>query len=371
MEPSIGRSIGEGFRAANKSWPGIGLMAGSWVLVGLFVVLAVALTRVPEELFRQTAEAPTEVPPAATPSSPLPPTPIPPEATAPTKTPSTSPAPEAGQADLFKEMAKTGEAARPVEEAAAAALKVTPKKDTAREEQARQERIMDEWFQRAWPMLLFCALLMIAANLWISGGQLGYLAKRITAQQSSVSDFLRAGARSFGKLLGASLISLAVVGAIALVIGLFAVAGGALARVAPTWLLGILAALLILALMVTVVWLAVRLSFWFIAIVADGVGPIAGLKISLRTTRGRWWKLAGLGLVMALISYGIWLPFGLLDWASGFIGGATAMILGILSNLCAVLASLFIGFVTLAAYIRFYEDTKPTPSPARVSVPAA
>ena len=113
MEPSIGRSIGQGFRAANRSWAGIGLAAGSWLVVGLFVILSIALTKVPEELFRQPAAAPTATPPAVhQPASPTPPTP--PTSAAPTETTT----PENSQADLFKQMAKTDEATRPAQEAA-------------------------------------------------------------------------------------------------------------------------------------------------------------------------------------------------------------------------------------------------------------
>lgn len=351
MEPSIGRSIGEGFRTANKSWPGIGLVAGSWVVVGLFVILAVMLTRVPDELFRQPPAASTPEEAAITEPTP----PAAPPAAETTATPPMEDATATDQpADLFQQMAKTEEIDVSEPATAAATAADTASQAAQREERAQYERAMDDWFKRAWPMLLFCVLVVIAANIWINGGEIGYLAQRIKTQQARLSDFWKAGAHSFIALIGASLLGLLVIGAGALVVGLLVMAGGAF----PDAARGILVVLGVLFMLVAFVWIAVRLSFWFVAIVADGVGPIAGLTASLRASRGRWWRLAGLGILMALISYGIWLPFGLIEWAGNFIGGAAALVLGIFSNICAVLASLYMGFVTLAAYIRFYEDAK-------------
>ena len=61
-------------------------------------------------------------------------------------------------------------------------------------------------------MLLLVALCAVAAFLWLYGGQIGYLAQRVTTQQASLSTFWAAGGRAFWPLVGASLLALLVFG---------------------------------------------------------------------------------------------------------------------------------------------------------------
>ncbi len=51
------------------------------------------------------------------------------------------------------------------------------------------------------------------------------------------------------------------------------------------------------------VWLAVRWVVAIPAMLAEGVGPIRGLDRSWTLTRGSWWRLAGILLVMYLLQY--------------------------------------------------------------------
>ena len=72
MGPSITRSLGQGFRAASRSWAGIGFFAGSWILVGVCVLFAVAMTGIPEELVLPeppVAERANAIPGTARPTS--------------------------------------------------------------------------------------------------------------------------------------------------------------------------------------------------------------------------------------------------------------------------------------------------------------
>ena len=345
MKPEIGRSIKQGFVAANRSWAAIGLFIGSWVLVIIVALVGVALTKPPAALFQEPATTSKAEAPAVRPASPQP-----------ASTPATQ------KTDLFNQLATT-DAATP-----SAPNAPSPAPDAAavrREEIAQRDRLAGEWFGRAWPVLFLVFLVVMAANLWLTGGQIGYLAKRVTAGQAKLSEFWASGTRAFGALVGGSLLSMAGLAGLALVGVLITVAFSVLANIAPNWgkiVLRLVGLILGLAILVGLIWLLVRLSFWFIAIVADRLGPIAGLRRSFRATRGQWWKIAGLGLLMSLISYGVWLPFGLLDWVSRQIGGAGEVGIGILSNLLGVIASLYVGFAMLAAYIRFYEDANTPPS---------
>ena len=134
-----------------------------------------------------------------------------------------------------------------------------------------------------------------------------------------------------------------------------------LANLLPDWLLSVLAMLLILLLIAALVWLIVRLSFWFVALVADRSGPLRGLKASFATTRRRWWKVAGLGVAISVLSYAALLPSAALEWLGNRTGGPAGIVLGVLGSLLGAAVGLYVGFAVLSAFIRFYEDTK-TPS---------
>ncbi len=365
MGPSIGRSIKAGFAAASKSWAGIGVFVGCWAIVLALVFFGVMLTRPPTELFQERPAfaplpAPTESAPAETPST-----------DAPDATPTS---PEAGTGDLFGQLSTADSPTPPTEEPAAVLAAPDLQAQAAQAEASRQDQLAEEWFGRAWPLLLAAMLILIVASNWINGGQIGYLARRVISGQASIADFFASANRSLVRLLGAMGVSL--VGLVAFVlIGILIVAAvTALANLAPTWLdvvLGILGLVLGLGIVVVLIWLLVRLSFWLIAIVADGHGPIGGLKQSFRVSRGQWWKIAGLGLLAGLISYGIWLPFGLVEWLGSFAGEAISGVISIVSNVLGMVASLYIGFALLSAYIRFYVDAKTVLSTGAAIPPAA
>jgi hypothetical protein len=130
-----------------------------------------------------------------------------------------------------------------------------------------------------------------------------------------------------------------------------------------------LALLIGLASFVGLIWLAVRLLFWFVAIVLDGVGPLAGLKASFAATQGRWWKALGLMAVGLLIAIGVGLVFqivgGIAGSASGPVGGIIGLFLGVLG----LAANLYVGFALLGANISFYRSAKSagssSPAPSR------
>lgn len=306
MEPAIGRSIKEGFRATNRSWAALGLVVGSWVVVWVVAGLMVVLTQVPAELFRPPAALQqTAAPDAGTPGAPA--------------------APEDDQAQAV------------------------------RETEENRLRIAGEWFGRAWPMLLVALLFLSGISTWLYGGQIGYLAKQVRGEPTKISEFWIAGTRAFWPLLGGWLISLLLAVGIVAAIVLVALAIAAL----PDAVSGILGVILTIAGVVALVWLLVRAVLWFVAIVADRLGPIAGLTASFRATRGRWWKLFGLLLLLLLIALGVGLVFALFEGLGDLLGGVSAVAIRFLSSvLQLVVVNLYLGFAMTAALIRFYEDTK-------------
>ena len=340
MEPAVTRSIGQGFAAANKSWAGIACYAAGWLVLAGFAVLSVLMTNPPAEVFKEPQAAESEQVPA--------PKAEPPAAVG-TET--------AGPVTVFNQM----EMAQPpavapaqaeVPQAEPPAATDATKTASAQDEQRR--RVLGQWFSRAWPLLLFSLLLFIAGSSLLNAGQIGYAAKRIIAQQAAAKDFWAEGLRAFLPLLGGSLLALLGLGGFLLAFMLLAALFSRLPQAAGA----VLAVLLITVMMAALVWLVVRLSFWFVVIVVERLGPLAALKASFRITKGRWWKLAGLGCLMALISYGATLGFAVVQWVGNAIGGPAAAILGLLGQLAAAVVGVYVGFAALAAYIRFYADAK-------------
>jgi hypothetical protein len=116
-------------------------------------------------------------------------------------------------------------------------------------------------------------------------------------------------------------------------------------------------------------WLAVRLVFWYPAIVTTGVGPVAGLKASFRASRGRWWSLGGLIALLGVIFFGISLLLGVIEGLANTAGGGAAGGLGLAINLFGAAVNFYLGFVSMAAVLRFYADV--TSSVSAGSAPAA
>jgi len=370
MEPRIGRSIVEGFRAANRSVVGMAVYAASWLLVGGLVIGGVALTSPPQEVFEAEEDfgagleeelpappaeaappgAPADAPPAAT-SIPEPAETAPADgADAAAPEPAAQPATE--PADVFTELGE----AEDITPAPPAALP-----SPAALDESERDRLFNEWVGRSWPILLLCVLLLVVGGAWLNAAQTGYLVQRVRTGQATLADFRQSGNRSFVAMLGAWLLSTLGAGALLLAVtGLGFVFQG-LANLLPDWLLSVLAMLLILLLIAALVWLIVRLSFWFVALVADRSGPLRGLKASFATTRRRWWKVAGLGVAISVLSYAALLPSAALEWLGNRTGGPAGIVLGVLGSLLGAAVGLYVGFAVLSAFIRFYEDTK-TPS---------
>jgi hypothetical protein len=174
-----------------------------------------------------------------------------------------------------------------------------------------------------------------------------------------VAEFWQAANRAFVPLLGAAGLLALASGTLAVGVALLAAGLGLLDRVLPPLAMGLLGLAAWAALFAGMVWLLVRVAaFWFIAVVADRQGPIAGLKTGFRATRKRFWRLLGLGLLALLISLGAGLPFAFLEWVGATLGGGAGGALGLLSNLLGGFISIVVGVAVSAAFIRFYLDAR-------------
>lgn len=365
MEPRIGRSIAQGFRAANRSWAGIGVFAVGLTAVTGLVTLGVASTNPPPEVFQERAgtwrfELP-ELPVQEAQAQEVPVTAA--EAEPATEEPTTEGEEGVSLFEQFETAEDETALALPPTLPDAPALDTQEATPAQAEEQAR---VVGEWVRRAWPVLLLCLLIAIAGSIWLSAGQIGYVAKRVTTPHVPISEFWTAGTRAFLPVLGGALLSLVGLAGIVGIVLLFSM----LLAILPDAARAVLGVLFAIALLVGLVWVLVRLAFWFIIIVADRQGPLAALKSSFRSTRGHWWRLAGLGVLMALISYAVWLPFTFLEWLGTVVGGGAALVAFVLiGNLGGFVASLYVGFATLGAYVRFYQDTKPLPASSHPLTP--
>ncbi len=360
MEPTIGGAISRGFRVAIKGWPGIAVYAAGSLLIGLVVIGTVLATGIPQELLQEAASAPRLTAPAQPASAGL-------------RMPSADTAATTEAVDAFaaEEESDTASLASDVMGAGQTVADTLEDEDfgdfgdTFADVQpgndlAAYEEIALEWLNRAWPLLVVAFIFAMLVGFWLNGGQIGYVGQLEATGKSNLPAFWASASKSFVPLLGAWGISTTGVIVVAGVIGLFGLLLGSLGAL-PGALLVILTLVFGVAATGGLVWLAVRLVFWFPAIVLDGVGPITGLKTSLSVTRGRWLQIFLLGLVAGLISLALGLVLQVFGAITGVIPGIFGTIVGFIFGLVGLAANLYLGFALLAAYVHYYRAFKVAP----------
>ena len=307
----------------------MGVYAGGWVLIAAFVLLVLIATNIPREMMQPPAApggARTDVAATTDPNTAASPD---------------APGPQAASAETAPKPSETQQAA---------------------------QRAAANWFRRSWPAIVLCVLVGMVASLWLNGGQIGYLGDRVRGGSAGLLAFHQAGIRSMGRLLRAwclgSLVGFVPMIAVALLVAVLTKPGAAAAADTA------LAAVLFLVVVPALIWLLVRLAFWFIAIVVDGLSALGGLKASFRVTQGRWWRTCGLVAVFTLIAVALEIVFSLIAALGGVMGAGVAGVAAFVTGILRVaVINLYLGFVGTAALIRFYEDAG---SPAdTVSSPAS
>ncbi len=151
--------------------------------------------------------------------------------------------------------------------------------------------------------------------------------------------------------------ALFVVGAAMLALGILALffdGGGSGDTVGGALIL--IGGLLTLVGIVIAVWLGVR---WFCAahaVVIEGKGPIAGLGRSWSLVTGSWWRVFGIGLVVAIVVIGaaivISIPLGVIT-ALAALGGVGAAVLTGLTT--AVATAIVTPFAYIAGTLLYFD----------------
>lgn len=324
----MGRSLREGFRASNSGWAGMACYAGAWIPVMIFLVIGLMMTNPPQELFEEAQQ----------------------------------PAPALNQPQPSQPPAEQPSAAQPVPAAPVPADASAARADAEKTQQ--RNRVIEQWFSRAWFVLFLLVIFAVCANTWIAAGQIGFLHKQVSAGPANASDFWRTATAAFGPLLAASAVAFLIGLGGLLAYGLAALVFSGLANALPAGLLVFAGLILVLASVVVLLWLGVRLALWFIAIVVDRLGPVAGLKASFNATRSRWWPLFALLLVFGAINFGAWLSFWVLMVVLAALGSMLTAVFSILVVIAYVfLTQVYIAFAFTAAAIRFYLDARAQPAP--------
>lgn len=318
MALSVSHSIKQGFKAANRSISAMGVFALGWLFLLLFMVLFMSLSRMPTELLR------------------------PPEAQ---QTQEQTVLSDVESADS-EQVDPTASTAKQEEQAQNAGW------EAATVEANRRAEITLNWMAGAWPMILIALLGYFAGSFWLQAGQISYMSSMIRDSQTSISTFWIGANRAVLPLCLASLLVLGIyaVGG-ALVIAFFSLLG-----VLPGFLAVTLGILFTLSLMVGLAWLTVKLIFWFVCIVANGLGPVAGLKASFRATKGAWWRVCGLMAALSGIFFGVSLVIGIFGQLGGALGGGTSIVVSLLAMALNMVTGLYFGFFSIGALVQGYTD---------------
>ena len=122
----------------------------------------------------------------------------------------------------------------------------------------------------------------------------------------------------------------------------------ALGRLAPLiaayFIVVILVVLGILALIVPGIWIAVKLSMTFPAVVSERKGPFASIGRSWSLTSGNWWRVFGTLLVVLLITFVLQIALG------GVVGG----LLAVSDNVSELTAAIVLTLVNLLTLVITY-----------------
>jgi hypothetical protein len=210
---------------------------------------------------------------------------------------------------------------------------------------------MGEWSSRAWPLLFLLLLVVVLVNVWLTGGQIGYMGARVSGRPAPLPLFWQEASQAFVRLLAAWGLLLVV----ALPVGALT---GFLVSALPEGLGTFLMLVIRLAFVAISAWL----SFWFIAVVVDRLGPIAGLKAGFQVGRQHVAKTIGLGFLIGLIFVGVSLAVNVVTAGTLIVGGGLAGFLLVVTVLAGFLASFFVTFASIASFIRFYQDAKGLPA---------
>ena len=351
-EPAIWPTIRRGIDVANGSWPGMACFAVGCVTLGVLVMGSLIATGMP---------AVPEPSTAATPVS---------RAVAPQPQQSTATATTPG---AVVEQSVASQSQQPVASATpsdAATQSAAP----ADASTAAQNQAVYDWMRKAWPVVLALLAVVVIWFTWLQAGQLAYVTKRVRGADATLGDYWRDGWQVWAPALGGAALMLLMMGSLAFGIEIAPRVIRLAAARAPNAAIGSLVTLLLvaveIALLVALTVCGTRLAFWLVAIVADGRGPVEGMRVSWRLTRGRFRRTIGLLLALAIVTLAAHVPFWVLRVIATAVGGSFGSLLLTVTQLGSFLVTtVYLGFVSAASVVRFYDDLKSASAPSPLPAP--
>jgi hypothetical protein len=225
--------------------------------------------------------------------------------------------------------------------------------DHVRQQRERAVGLLQEWAGRAWPYLLLMVWIGLMGWVWLTAGQLGYLNAQLQGR-ASLGAFAGASRQAFIPVIQ-------TVG-VMLLFGLGAVAGWGLLFVLAGVLgraMGGLGAFLgvvgVIGGALVFVWVGVKIAYWMIAVVVDRAGPLRGLKRSVDSVRGRWWRTFWFLAVWGLIGLGVGLCLQLAMWLLRGLGPPVG---GLVRSGLETFANVFVSFAINASLIAWYRQIR-------------
>lgn len=220
--------------------------------------------------------------------------------------------------------------------------------------------VVRSWFFRSWPILALMLLSSIILFGYLFSWQMNYLAHKSSGREFVLHDSCKEAAVLLWEYCKASLVGFGFICAAFMIGGLSFLFLGLLPKV----LAGLLAFLLVMAGIIFMIWISVRLSFWYSALACDKEGVMAGLKSSFYATKGKVLPLAGFYIVLGLIRLGVNIVtkiLGLIIGALGALIHAPAFILFGLTMLTAWLLDVCIQFFTNGSMFHYYLGLRSEP----------
>lgn len=141
-------------------------------------------------------------------------------------------------------------------------------------------------------------LVTIFVTPYLSGVAARIAGEAYEGHDPQPGEVLRFALRRYGALLGATVL-MGLIGIAFFVLPAAAIIAGTVTETQPLIVLGVILAV---AAFVGLIWLLVRLTLAYPAIVMEGLGPVAALRRSFGLVGGRWWRVFGTMLLAQIIT---------------------------------------------------------------------
>lgn len=170
----------------------------------------------------------------------------------------------------------------------------------------------------------------------------GLVNKTMETGKADLKDTGEVLTKNVGKYLLMILLSLGAGVAFSIIFGVIFAVLIAISTVTPIVILIIV--LLALALLVFSIFISIKLSLWFTAMVVENLSLIDALKKSFRTTKGRFWPILGITLLVQICGSVVGMLFSLFN------------LIPIVGAVISSLVPSSVAFIMIVYYIALYRD---------------